>query len=61
MEQFIYITLHESADRLAREAAREAAAGNEADCYIKAYQKVISFLISEHQKQNTAEYTVTAT
>ena len=61
MEQFIYITLHESADRLAREAAREAAAGEEADCYMKAYQKVMPFLISEHQKHTEIEYEVTAT
>jgi len=50
MDSYFYKVMHDSADRLALEAARKAAAGKEADDYIEAYKKSLEFLISEYKK-----------
>ena len=49
---WIYRQLHDSADRLALEASRQRpiGSGDEADRYIKAYKKVLDFLLSEYDK-----------
>ena len=51
MNEQMYVTLHQAADRLALEAARTAPASKEADCYIETYASALEFLISEHEKR----------
>lgn len=55
MNEFIFCKLHDSADRLALEAARCADNGQQADCYTDAYMSVLEFLISEYEKHDPKE------
>ena len=55
MNENMYVTLHQAADRLALEASRQSAAGQEAADYIGAYAKVLDFLISEYEKNDPEE------
>lgn len=52
MNKETYITIHQAADRMALEAARAASEGDEAECYIENYGKVIGYLISEYEKRD---------
>lgn len=55
MNKETYITMHQAADRLALEAARNVDVGEEAGCYTKNYGEVIEYLISEHKKHDLTD------
>ena len=52
MDKETYVTLHQAADKLALAAAHNSGFNNEADCYIKNYEKVLEHLISEYEKHD---------
>ena len=56
MDGHTYRTLHSAADRLALEASRKQPLPIDAAAlYIKAYEKVLAFLISEYKKHDPEE------